>query len=277
MPKPAKKTPRRPTRKAGKRVGKPVEQVTEEAQFVFRGTVQQRGAATLDQVPLTRDTLIVRVDELLKTPEVLAGFAGADITVALEKGQRAEAGKTYVFYTRGWLYGAGLAVRAMAVTPESMADTRRTNMALEHEPARALQARARRADLVVTGRVREVRDPGRPAHVPITEHDPEWRQAVIDVHSVEQPGGSGAGSSKKRKPSQLVIRFAGSHDVRWAEAPKFAVGQGGVWMLGDKAAKKEQQVMRTAAGAAKTEYVVVDPEDFYPAETVETVRALLTK
>ena len=53
-----------------------VEKLTEQAQFVFRGTVVERGAATLDQIPLTRDTLVVTVDEILEGPPVLAGFAG---------------------------------------------------------------------------------------------------------------------------------------------------------------------------------------------------------
>jgi uncharacterized protein YceH (UPF0502 family) len=60
----------------------------EEAQFVFVGTVLQRGAATLDEVPMTRDTLIVHVDDILDSPHVLSGFIGKDITVQLGREQK---------------------------------------------------------------------------------------------------------------------------------------------------------------------------------------------
>jgi hypothetical protein len=240
--------------------------LTNEAQFVFRGTVQQRGAATLDQVELTRDTLVVSVDEILKSTEVLLGFQGMDITVQLGPGQRAETSKTYVFYTNGWIYGAGLAVRAVGIVDDADFERRQARVALESAPARAIQERAERAELVVTGQVAEVREVPRIPGTPITEHDPVWQQAVINVDSVEQSGGTG------KAPKQVVIRFAASPDVRWATAPKFTVGQAGVWMLGDKAQGPE---MRAAARAAKNEYVVVEPDDYFPIEWSPQVRSFL--
>jgi hypothetical protein len=237
---------------------------------VFRGTVLQRGAATLDQVPLTRDTLIVRVDEVLDAPEVLAGFAGREITVQLSAGLRANTNESYVFYTNGWIYGAGLAVQCVGLTADTDADVRKGRQVLESAPARAIQDRAKRAELVITGRVTEVREVS-PPRAPITEHDPQWQQAVIAVASVPR-----SASARTRKPRQVVVRFAASRDVQWADAPKFAVGDGGLWMLGDKA-DKERERLRAAAGAQKNEFVVVDPQDFYPAEFSERVLSLMNR
>jgi hypothetical protein len=247
-----------------------VERLTDRAQFVFRGTVIQRGAATLDEVPLTRDTLIVRVDEILDGPPVLSGFSGQEITVQLERGLRAATGKTYVFYTNGWIYGSSLAVKCIGLTEETEADLRATRRAVEAAPERALRERASRAELVVTGRITEVREVPRQPGAPITEHDPEWRQAVIAVESVPH-----AGSGRARKPKQVTIRFAASPDVRWAKAPKFAVGDAGIWMLGEKQADKELKAMRTAAGATASEFLVVEPEDFLPIQFAPRVQAIL--
>ncbi|HYR91803.1 MAG TPA: hypothetical protein VE422_47600 [Terriglobia bacterium] len=248
-----------------------VEELSAQAQFVFRGTVRQRGAATLDQVALSRETLIVGVEEILKSPDVLMDFEGMDITVQLARGQRVEVGKTYIFYTNGWLYGQGLAVQCVALSPDADVDRRKARVSLEAAPARAVQERAKRAELVVTGQVTEVREASPPAKTPITEHDPAWQQAVVAVDTVEQ---TASRAVRKPKPKQIVVRFASSFDVLWSKAPKFSVGQAGVWMLGDK---QEGAKLRAAAGAQKSEFVVVDPEDFYPMESAEQVKALLKK
>jgi hypothetical protein len=147
-----------------------------------------------------------------------------------------------------------------------------SRQALETAPERALRNRANRAELVVTGKVTEIREAPRQPKAPITEHDPEWRQAVVAVEDAPRTG-----ASRARKPKQVVIRFAASPDVRWAKAPKFAVGDAGVWMLGEKKQTKDAEAMRTAAGAQKNEFVVVEPEDFLPMEFTERVRTLLAK
>lgn len=245
------------------------DELGEEAKFVFRGTVQQRGAATLDQVPLTKETLVVTAEEILRAPEVLQDFEGTEITVQLGAGQKVTVGKSYVFYTNGWIYGEGLAVQCVALGADSDADRRKARAVMETSPDRAIQERAKRAELVVTGEITEVRAAAPIPRAPITEHDPEWQQAVIAVDSVQQTA-----TETARKPKQVVIRFASSPDVQWAKAPKFAVGQAGTWMLGDK---KEGAELRAAAGAQKTEYVVVDEEDFHPLESSERVASLLTK
>src|ERR1044071_182607 len=78
---------------------------TQEAQFIFRGTVVQRGAATLAQVTETEDTIIVLVEEILHAPEALTDYQGQHVTVKLSAGQEVEDNGKYVFETIGWLFG----------------------------------------------------------------------------------------------------------------------------------------------------------------------------
>ena len=56
----------------------------------------------------------------------------------------------------------------------------------------------------------------------LSEHDPLWRDAVIQVHAVHK----GSHGGKK-----AVVRFPASHDVLWHHAPKFQPGQEGFFML----------------------------------------------
>ena len=77
------------------------------------------------------------------------------------------------------------------------------------------------ADVVVSGRVSEVRaHPPRPTRgklqLPITEHEPQWREAVVQVTAVHKG---------RRVPRSIRVRFSASTDVAWARAPKLHAGQ----------------------------------------------------
>ena len=95
-----------------------------------------------------------------------------------------------------------------------------------------LEQAIRAAEIVVTGKVVEVRPAPRTA-VPgtgarVTEHDPDWYDAVIEVESIDR----GAPAMARVDDTQrLVVRFARSMDVSFYRMPKFAVGQEGVFML----------------------------------------------
>ncbi|HEX9668897.1 MAG TPA: hypothetical protein VGC93_05375 [Thermoanaerobaculia bacterium] len=164
------------------------------------------------------------------------------------------------------------------------------------EPAARLRAaaiaeRVAGADVVVRGRVTAVRvaPEARPAprkgaraaaaateappRAPITEHDPQWREAEIEVDAVEK-------GPRKRK---VVVRFPGSDDVRWYKAPKFQPGQEGVFILqkaaGEPAARAGARRGRAVAAAAETAagadtFTALDPDDFQPSERAPEIRAL---
>jgi hypothetical protein len=236
---------------------------TPDAQFVFRGTVLQRGTATMAEVPVTENTIVVRVDEIVHGSDIVRDFEGEAITVQLGDGQTVTEGQDYIFHTNGWLFGTSIAVVAVAVEPADADSAQQLRAAVSAGPAQAAKARAERADLVVSGQVTQVTQVPRPPGAPISEHEPEWQEAVVQVHHVARGGARG------RRPGNVTIRFAASRDVRWARAPKFGVGQEGVWMLGDKT--KEGSALRAAAAVPKDQYLVVEPDDFYPKESAARV------
>src|ERR1041384_4839571 len=92
-----------------------------QAVFIFQGTVQKLKAATMTNVPVNARTAIVRVDEIIQAPKVLAGYAGKEITVQLEPGHKINEGAAAVFYTNNLIFGDSVAAEAIGHTAPSPA------------------------------------------------------------------------------------------------------------------------------------------------------------
>lgn len=158
-----------------------------------------------------------------------------------------------------------LGSQGSALSQLALAEHAVTNSIQEQElsPVRVLvsdqdlQKHIADADLVIVGKVSEVRIPTEPRkRRPITEHDPQWREAVVEVEAVMK----GSESLKK-----VVILFPGTLDVAWVGVPRFKVGQQGIWIV-----RKEPETEPEA-------YAVKDPLDFHPRNQLERVRQLIRK
>ena len=94
-------------------------------------------------------------------------------------------------------------------------------------PPRRQDPRFADADVVVTGRVTSVaeaapRVPRGKAQLPITEHAPLWREALIEVTAVHKG---------QRVLRSVRARFPVRTDVARAGAPKLEAGQRGTFLL----------------------------------------------
>jgi hypothetical protein len=264
-----------------------------KAKFVFEGTVRKAKATTLKSVAATARTVVVRVDRIIAAPEVLTDFAGQEVTVELGEGEEAVTpGQAYVFYTDGWIFGEGLAVRSAGHEKAVEAASAMAASVHSGDPVRSLEsrraiARAAGADLIVSGRVSAVRLPEAEAQArasmaattmtePISEHAPIWQEAVIDIDKVHRG---------KHKAKQVVVRFPSSTDVRWFRAPKFQAGQEGVFLLHEPEAEAKVKARpkakaRGVAAAARAEaatkpgeYTALDPADVQPLDELERIMA----
>ncbi|HEX8707473.1 MAG TPA: hypothetical protein VF723_04355 [Pyrinomonadaceae bacterium] len=268
------------------------ERLNQQATFVFRGTVRKLRAATIASVPVTEKTIVVRVDEVLRGPEVLAQYDGTDITVQLGSREQAAKDEQAIFYTNSWLVGESLAVTSVGHTAvarpavSGRAAAGRSNMAGGGQADRGLQEELANADTVVTGKVTSVRVVDEQAggaggdltaadrFQPISEHSPAWQEAVIEVADVEK------GTDI---PREIVVRFPSSTDVRWYDAPKFRPGQEGVFLLQKESQKRSAPARRTRAGAASAGqdaagakvYTALGSAAIQPIQKVETIRTLI--
>ena len=253
--------------------------------FIFRGTVQRVKSATMKEVPIDQGTLVVRVDQVIESPKALAKFAGQEITVQLSGKVTLKPGEQRIFNTVSWIYGESVAVHALSLEPVKRSRT--AALGTEHDPvARRAQRQDRErfasADLVVSGKVMSVRLPaesvqqkrgvrtaslGQPKQIkPISEHDPKWREAVVEVDGVHKG---------KHQKKQVVVRFPASKDVMWYNAPKFQPGQQGYFLLHKSDEPVGEKKKRSTKGAGKAAslgmpvkeedaYVALDPTDFQP-------------
>jgi hypothetical protein len=231
------------------------------ATFVFLGTV---AASTSTETP-TKDgrTVLVSVDQIYFQKGTFENQTGRQVEVLGATVPLNEKGR-YVFYTDPVRFGERVAVSIVDVSAatdsnlgqsEAQMKQQTTDQALRRE----IEERAALAELVISGAVSEIRpSPSKPGRD--TEHDPDFRVARVKV---ERP--------LKGKPAgaEIEFLFANSKDVQWFRAPKFRVGDRGVFFL-----------QRPTGGVAplavsRVQFTVLDPLDFRPARDLPTVEAVL--
>lgn len=246
-----------------------VEDLTQRSQFVFAGTVVALQAATMSAVPITPTTMVVKVDEVIHAPAGLGDHTGQEITVQAEKQWKLQVGDRAIFYTNGWLYGQSLAVLAIGVQRVRKSTARqrqRVTLSIQNRADQELQTHLASANLVIVGKVADVQEIPSDSRLiaplssptrPVSEHDPQWQQAVIDVESVEK-GNLAEG--------RVVVPFPASQDVMWYQVPKFHTGQEGIFLL-----HTDQDVR----GLAREALAVLHPLDIQPKDQLERIRTLI--
>ncbi len=249
--------------------------LVKQSDIIFIGTVTQVGAVAAPEVPASPRTTVVRIDNVLEKPAAVALAPGDWVTVETVQPGSLKPGTQATFYTTGWIFGRGVAVREVGHepgrSPVVVADQQEAVARARLEVNDAdLKAHIQRAAMVVAGRVEQVRPaelaaaPTRPKR--ITEHDPQWQEAIIQV----QDGIKGAQAG-----DQVVVRFPGSRDVAWVGAPRFTVGQEGTFLLHKDSTTGSPLTM--IAGKAVPAYTALHDVDVLSKQDATRVRALIRK
>src|SRR5712691_7591657 len=130
--------------------------------------------------------IVVVVDEVIQKPSAVSLARGAQVTVDAIDPAALSAGSSFVFYTEGWIYGSGVAVReigheAAPVRAAELAEPMRAQLEQTQKQASDSELRSRldAADIVVIGQVTAVH-PWNPqslvANRPrISEHAANWQ------------------------------------------------------------------------------------------------------
>src|SRR5882672_9083092 len=87
--------------------------LAKQSSIVFAGTVSQLGATSFAGVPKSAQTLVVRVDTVLKKPSAVSLKKGDNVTVEGKDPSAFRDGTQGTFYTDGWIFGSGVAVREL--------------------------------------------------------------------------------------------------------------------------------------------------------------------
>jgi hypothetical protein len=180
-----------------------------------------------------------------------------------------QAGARRTFYCTTWKLGSGLALnclghRAPEPAARQLRDTPLAQASINVGGA-DLRSRVATADLVVHAEVVSI-EPAPPQEGPISEHDPHWQKALLQVASMVR-------GRKSAKP--VLLYFPASQDVAWFGAPRPVPAQRGVWLL--RAAARATGGPKAARGLAAVPagaYTALHPLDFQPDENLPAVRSL---
>ncbi|MGA7341245.1 MAG: hypothetical protein WBE72_18175 [Terracidiphilus sp.] len=234
-----------------------IRELTDQSGFVFEAEVEQLGASSARGFTATKESAVVRVTSILRSPPALANFVGHTITVQLNPSGNIAPGDRAVFFTHGMHYGESLVVAEIgraAAGDSTMGAQIQNAAAAAHRDQ--LTQRLAQAELVISGVASEPTAYAAGQPQPVSEHDPDWGTSTIAVESVEK-GSHG-------EPTKDIL-FARSMDIVWYRAPKVKAGDRGVWLLH----------RRDPSGKSVPDLAIVHPLDFQPATELENVRTLL--
>jgi len=231
-----------------------LDELVRQSTFIVQGAVTRTGAATTPEVPVSENTIVVKVSQVHQAPKAMARLAGQEITVLVKNPAELKIGDQAVFFAQGWLVGDGVAVQEVGrLKGKGDADlAKRIARARVAAADQDLKGRIGNAELVVVGKVSGVTPRPPSVQAPITEHDPAWQEAVVELSAVLK----GDPSLKK-----VTVVFPGSVDVAWVGVPKLKVGQEGIWIL---------QRDRELQG-----YIAPDPLDVQPSSQLARIKRLL--
>jgi len=254
--------------------------LVKQSSIIFSGTVSQLGAVSFVGVPQSPQTIVVRVDSVLKKPPAVSLKKGDNITVEVKDPSAFQQGAQATFYAEGWIFGSGVAVKELGHdfspgggAPAEGARTAETALGQMQKQIsdQDLQNRMASSDLVVIGRITDVHRWTIPksaaARYHISEHSADWHEAVLQIKTILK--------GTKPKGGKMAVRFPLSRDVAWVNSPKFQKQQQGIFFL------KRDQVSgdptATLGGGQVYAYTCLKPGDWLPLSDEARVRSLLKK
>jgi hypothetical protein len=256
------------------------EALVQQANIIFAGTVSQLGASSFADVPKSPQTIVVRVESVLKKPAAVSLKKGDSVTVEVKDPGAFQPGMTATFYTDGWIFGSGVAVKELSHAMRPSGGKPGRTVGTEEKALGKIEGqisdgelkqRMDAADFVVIARVTDIRPWTAPdiASVPhrVTEHDPDWHDAVIQIESVLK--------GPKIKKKKLVVRFPQCNDVAWVHAPKFEKHQEGIFFLTKD--KTSGAPVALLEGTQVNAYTCLMPGDWLPKSEEGRVRSLLKR
>lgn len=251
--------------------------LTTKSSIIFSGTVSQLAATSFADVPKSAQTIVVKVDSIEKKPAAVSLKRGDSVTVEVKDASAFQEGTHARFYTDGWIFGSGVAVKeighelgAAAETAPMTTAAKTLGQEQDKISDQELLDRMKASDFVLVGRVTDIHKwiapkPKSGAPSRVTEHDPDWHEAVVEVQSVLKGG--------KVKGNKVIVRFPNRNDVAWVSSPKFAKNQRGIFCLNRD--QSTGQPTTKMGGQQVNVYTCLGHGDALPISEEARVRSLL--
>src|SRR5690348_15731589 len=112
--------------------------LSQQADFVFQGTVKELQSAPSPDLPLADKSIVVTVDHILQAPEHLRDYAGRNITVQLTGRKKVKTGQEAIFYTSPTGWGEDVVVTSLGHEPVGKASAGLRSAAAVSDPYESL-------------------------------------------------------------------------------------------------------------------------------------------
>ncbi len=262
----------------------PMKEETGHAAFVVTGKIIKKKAATMPDIA-SDDTLILEIETVLKAPAMFAALAGHQITVRFAKLPDLNEGTVITVYANGWIFGETVAVEAVDYTEASNKKevVAKVSSQITSEADASLKERVDSAQVAVVGKVVKVEkkeddkpavahamNAAQPQTTQISEHDPNWHQATIQVDEV----------LKGAEAKEMKVLFPRSDDVRWYRVQKFQEGQQGIWLLQNSKNQNQKGIppkILAAIPPNQEAFTSLHANDFLPLDELGKVKSLINQ
>jgi hypothetical protein len=239
--------------------------LTRHSSIIFSGRVEKPEASTTG-LPASKDTAIVRIDEVLFQPASLAPLSRQAVTVRFRQGGAPAIGQQAVFFTTLYAGGESIGLDAVGVVRDMPPDNAKATLAKARDVIldEDIAARVATSPLVVAGVVRAVRRLPVPDNERVSEHDPEWALAELSIDS----------NVKGALPNQktMTVYFASSRDALYTLWPKLREGDR-VVVIAQRSDPRLEIAFERSRVKPEGPFVV-DRADVQPAAELERVRRL---
>lgn len=243
---------------------KNLDMLIQASTYIFAGTVEKLGSAHISSVPANDNTSVVKVEYVYTPADILDDLTGKQVTVQLKETQTISSGNRAIFFTNGWIYGKGIALTEVGHMKEEQPDKFKPRVAqsLQRKADNQLKKRIDRASLIVVAKVVKTHEAKLDKRLPISEHNPHWWEAVLQISAVKKGEFQG---------NELSMLFPSSNDEVWIDSPKPELHKEGIWIL-----QKDQQ----EKGAPKFRvpgYTALDALDLQTMDQMDRVQRLIGK
>jgi len=207
-----------------KSLGASVRDMRRDSRFIFTGSIQGVARSTLSLLSASPRTAVVHVDRIHYAPDDLQDQVDQSVTLLFTNEFAATPNQRWVFFTTPILFGETMAAREVGriEVPDDLEALQemiaRVTAEMREEDVRA---HVGSTDAIVRGRVVSVRSVSAATALSVSEHDPDWWAALVQVIR----------SIKGDLEGEIEVRYPNSHDIRWYRVPKLREGQEGILML----------------------------------------------
>jgi hypothetical protein len=244
----------------------PLEDLVRQASYVFTGTVLKLKPLRGANLPASKDTAAVLVNEVIYERAGLPDLTGKEIIIEWNSPKPAKIGQQHAFFTNGGQIGDPIIVREVGHLDAADNGTtlrQRVLGIVQQQIDESVQGRITSAELVVVATLVKIQ----PVDVPGSgaRDAPKWYEAEIEIQSVE----------KGRFPSKK-LSFLFTHHVETSPekalrltsdgGPRLKQFQEGIWIL------HRNEVPRLEIG---DRYTAADPTDFQSLDRLGKIRELV--